>query len=73
VRHILPPDCTCDGKTPWCPACLVSAVIVMRLAHPDTLSISMLKRRVPRITGREAALLLEATKSIHLNGKDGRH
>jgi len=38
--------------------------LTMRLNHPDTLSISMMKRRIPRITGREAALLIEATKYI---------
>lgn len=70
MHQILPPDCTCDGKTPWCPVCLVRAAITMRSHHPGTLSISMLKRRVPRITGREAALLLEATK--YIPSRDGR-
>ena len=64
VRHILPPDCTCDGKAPLCPPCLMGLALVMRFDHPDTLSVSMMKRRIPRITGREAALLIEATKYI---------
>ena len=56
------PDCFCDGKVPWCPACVVAIVVQMRRDHPDTLSISMLKRRIPRITGHEAALLVEASR-----------
>ena len=55
-------DCICDGKVPWCAPCVVSAAARMRRDHPDTLSVSMLKRRIPRLSGRVAAVLLEATK-----------
>ncbi|KKN46050.1 hypothetical protein LCGC14_0676690 [marine sediment metagenome] len=58
------PDCICDGKAPWCSVCLVSVAFRMRNEHPDTLSVSMLKRRIPRLTGREAAILLEATQRL---------
>lgn len=59
-------DCTCDGKWPWCPDCLMSLAIHMRREHPDTLSVGMLKRRIPKISGREAALLIAATKYIKI-------
>lgn len=58
------PDCFCDGKMPHCPPCVVALAIHMRLDHPDTLSVSMLRRRLPDITGHEAALLVEATKRV---------
>lgn len=57
-------DCTCDGLAPYCPPCLVSLAFALRRDHPDSLSVSMLKRRIPRLTGREAALLLEASRRI---------
>lgn len=65
-------DCICDGKAPLCASCLVSIAFVMRRDHPETLSIAMLKRRIPRLTGREAAVLLEATKRLRpsRNGAD---
>jgi len=49
---------------PWCPPCVVRAAIQLRLEHPDTVSVSMLKRRIPGITGHEAALLVEATLRV---------
>lgn len=55
-------DCICDGQAPLCAACCLKTAIALRLDHPKTLSVAMLKRRVPGITGREAALLLEASK-----------
>lgn len=61
VRHI---DCTCDGIPPLCAPCLVTLAFVLRRDHPDSLSVSMLKRRIPRLGGREAAILLEASKRI---------
>jgi hypothetical protein len=57
-------DCECDGIPPLCPVCLVRMAVTMRRQHPDTLSVSMLKRRVPRLSGREAAILVEATRRI---------
>lgn len=57
-------DCTCDGVAPFCPPCLISLAIALRRAHPDTLSIAMLKRRIARLGGREAAILLEATRRV---------
>ena len=58
------PDCFCDGTVPWCPPCVVAAAVRLRLEHPDTLSVSLLKRRIPGITGHEAALLVEATMRV---------
>lgn len=60
----LPLDCVCDGKVPYCPPCLFRYAIGLRIAHPDSLSVGLLKRRIPRLTGREAAILLEATRRI---------
>lgn len=57
-------DCTCDGVPPLCACCLVSLAFQLARQHPDTLSISMLKRRIPLLTGREASLLLEATRRV---------
>jgi len=43
----------------------------MWLEHLNTLSVPMLKRRIPKLRGREAALLLEFTKHLptRRNGK----
>ena len=62
------PDCWCDGEAPWCPPCLVGVAVALRIAHPDSLSVGMLRRRIPRISGREAMLLVVATKWIVRNG-----
>jgi len=43
---------------------LVRAAAILAQAHPQTLSISMLKRRIPALTGREAAILLEAMRRL---------
>lgn len=59
------PDCFCaEGSVPWCPVCVVGVATQMRYDHPETLSISMLRRRIPGITGYMAALLVEATKKM---------
>ncbi len=42
----------------------------MRREHPETLSVQMLRRRIPRLKGREAAILVEMTKV--LVGRNGR-
>jgi hypothetical protein len=58
------PDCYCrvPGSPPRCPPCIASAAAQMRREHPNSLSVSMLKRRLPDLTGHEAALMLEATR-----------
>ena len=58
------PDCFCrePGVPPRCPPCLVAAAAQMRYDHPDTLSVSMLKRRLPDVTPHEAALLVWASR-----------
>ena len=43
---------------------MVAVVMTMRRDHPDSLSVSMLKRRIPRLTGHEAALLVEASRLV---------
>lgn len=63
-RLARPIDCICDGVPPLCPPCLVRAAAILAQAHPQTLSISMLKRRIPALTGREAAILLEAMRRL---------
>ena len=57
-------DCFCrePGVSPRCPPCVVAATAMMRHDHPDTLSISMLRRRLSDITPHEAALLVEASR-----------
>ena len=65
MRNTTNPDCICDGRTPWCAVCKVSIAFQMRLLHPDSLSPAMLKRRMgASVNGREAALLVEATKRM---------
>ncbi len=59
------PDCICaKGQEPWCHVCTVAIAIQMRGEHPDTLSVSMLQRRIPKLDGHVAAVLVEATKRI---------
>jgi hypothetical protein len=57
-------DCTCDGQVPWCAVCKVSAAVYLAYQHPDSLSVSMLKRRIPLLTGECAAVLLEFAKRV---------
>jgi hypothetical protein len=64
MNEIRPIECVCDGIPPLCPVCLVRMAVVMRRQHPDTLSVSMLRRRIPRLSGREAAILAEATRRL---------
>ena len=66
------PDCFCDGVAPWCPVCVVATAVRMRHDHPHSLSISMLRRRIPGITGREAAFLIEATRNL-VTRRNGRY
>jgi hypothetical protein len=67
-----PLNCTCDGRGPACPCCLAAYAIVMRRNHPDTLSVGMLRRRSPELTGREAAILIETTKYLDICYEKGR-
>ncbi len=60
-------DCYCGPDKGWCPICVVTMAIRMRHQHPETLSVSMLKRRITGITGREAIYLVEMSKGL-LNG-----
>lgn len=62
TKRRLPMDCVCDGHFPLCAVCLVRQACALRLEHPVSLSVAMLKRHVGAITGREAAILLEASK-----------
>lgn len=59
----LSPDCFCDGApgSAWCPPCIAAAAVALRHQHPNTLSVSMLKRRIPGITGHTAAIVVEIT------------
>jgi len=65
-RPCQPVDCICDGKVPFCAVCLVGIAVSLRVQHPDSLSVGLLKRRIPRLSGREAAILVEATKRLRL-------
>ena len=58
------PDCFCDGRSPWCPICVAATAVRMRLDHMETLSVSMLRRRIPGLTGREAVYLVEAARNM---------
>ena len=43
---------------------MVATATMLRHDHPDSLSIALLKRRIPGITGHEAALLVEMSKAL---------
>ncbi len=62
ISSSLSPDCICDGVPPWCASCVVRLAMGLRFEHGETVSVSMLKRRIPLLTGRQASLVLEATK-----------
>ena len=57
-------DCYCGPDGDWCPVCVVATAVKMRCDHPDSLSVSMLKRRISGITGREAVYLVEMSKRL---------
>ena len=58
-------DCYCGPAGDQCPVCVVAMAVRMRHDHPDTLSVSMLKRRLRGITGREAVYLVEMSKALN--------
>lgn len=57
-------DCLCDGVGSLCAACIVAYAVKMWRDHPDSLTPSMLKRRIRGLRGREAALLVEFSKRL---------
>ena len=61
------PNCICDRRLPLCAVCMVAIAAMLRREHPLTVSVAMLKRRIPGLLGREASLLLEATKLLPLD------
>ncbi len=63
VKQRLPMDCYCDGHDPLRAVCLLKMAYALRAQHGRNLSLATIKRRVgARVTGREAAILLEASK-----------
>ena len=62
INPTLSPDCICDGVAPWCSPCVIAVAMWLHREHGETVSISMLKRRIPLLTGRQASLVMEATK-----------
>ncbi len=62
-RTMPSPDCYCSNGT-LCPPCIVSAAIMLHHDHPDSLSVSLLRRRIHGITGHEAMLLVEMSKAL---------
>ena len=65
-------DCICaKGQQPYCAMCVWAIAVKMRYDHPETLSPSMLRRRVPKLDGYVAAILVEATAALpSRNGKE---
>lgn len=57
-------DCRCDGVPPLCACCLVTLASQLARLHPASLSMAILKRRIPMLTGREADILLEAMRRL---------
>lgn len=74
------PDCICPTETRTCPVCVAEVAISMRYDHPDTLTVSMLKRRLGHhVSGFTAAVAVECTKPLirgspaHAANRDGRY
>ena len=59
-----PPDCICDGEAPRCHVCLVASTVAVYRGLGDKFSIGRLKRSIPQLSGREAALMTEAMRYI---------
>ena len=56
-------DCYCPKNAPLtCAVCRVRMAMSRRRKHQTTLSVSMLRRRLPDLDGETAMVLLEATK-----------
>lgn len=58
------PSCICDGVGSLCAVCVVALAVKMWRDHPDSLSPSMLRRRIRGLRGREASLLVEFSKRL---------
>ena len=62
------PDCTCaEGQVPWCASCAVSVAFSLWLEHGGNLThddIGTLRRRIPKINGYVAAILIECMKRL---------
>ena len=62
-----PRDCVCDGKRTPCHVCLVGAVMGMRVLYsPEIMSVGFVRKKLPWLSGREAAMLLEAIRYTSL-------
>ena len=57
-------DCECDGEAPWCAVCVATVALRLRHEHPLSVSVAMLRRRIPGLSGREGALLLGIMRHI---------
>ncbi|KKM17075.1 hypothetical protein LCGC14_1679400 [marine sediment metagenome] len=66
-------DCYCGPDDGRCPVCVVAIATRLRHDHPETLSVSMLKRRIPGITGREAMFLVEMSRGLLRDGSYVTH
>ena len=62
MKKTLPHDCTCSGIPSRCPACLIRYAVHFRRLHPYSLSVAMIRRRLPELGHREAALLVELSR-----------
>lgn len=62
MKKIRPVDCECDGIPSLCPACLIRFAVTYERQRGQRLSIAMIRRRVPGLGHREAALLVEFSK-----------
>ena len=53
--------CSCDREAPWCSKCVVDVVVAL-WDELGWLSVNQLCRRVPKLKGREGALLVSLVK-----------
>jgi hypothetical protein len=58
-----PRECICQGTDgPRCHVCLCAQVVGLIVQHPNGVSVGLVRQKVPELTGREIALLLEARR-----------
>lgn len=58
-----PRNCQCDGMGDPCITCLVGAAMGMRVQYSrEILSVGFVRKKLPWLSGREAAIVLEAMR-----------
>jgi len=60
-------NCQCPPRGTPCVCCLVGAVMGMRIVYStEIMSVGFVRKKLPWLSGREAAMLLEAIRYTEL-------